>query len=81
MCVEAISERPQAEPHIVIPEWMTSKQVESINKLFARNPDGSNSRHAFFQRVERYGIGSDRYVGLKWCGMFIGIEEDGYTHS
>ena len=21
------------------------------------------------------------YIGAEWCGMFIGIEEDGYTHS
>ena len=34
MNMEGISERSRAdvEPHIVIPEWMTSKQVESISE-------------------------------------------------
>jgi hypothetical protein len=27
------------------------------------------------------GIGSDRYAGIRWCHMFVGIEPDGYTHS
>ena len=67
-----------SEPHIVIPDWMTPEQVESINNLFARNPDGSATRHEFFSRVKYY-LGG--YCGLTWCGMFIGIEKDGYTHS
>jgi hypothetical protein len=66
-----------SEPHIVIPEWMTPQQVESINKLFDRSPDGASDRHAFFDRVRSYG----NHCGLTWCGMFVGIEKDGYAHT
>jgi hypothetical protein len=71
----------RGEPHIVIPEWMTPKQVEAINVLYKRSPDGSRNRHEFFTRVQESGIGSDRYAGINWCGMFVGIEPDGYTHT
>jgi hypothetical protein len=70
-----------SEPHIVVPEWMTSQQVEAIGKLFDRNSDGSPDRHAFFARVQRCGVCSDQYAGIHWCGIFVGIEKDGYTHS
>lgn len=60
-----------------IPDWMTIKQIDSAIKLFERNPDGSNDFMEWFARFENYGD----YAGIKWCGMFIGIESDGYTHS
>jgi|HubBroStandDraft_3_1064219.scaffolds.fasta_scaffold87594_1 hypothetical protein len=66
------------EPHVVVPDWMTPEQVESINKLFGRNPDGAKSRAEFFHRVQPYMGG---YCGLSWCGMFVGIEKDGYSHT
>jgi hypothetical protein len=68
----------ESEPHIVIPEWMTPKQVEAIGDLYKRSPDGSTSRGEFFRRVKPQ-LGG--FCGLTWCGMFIGIEKDGYTHS
>jgi hypothetical protein len=71
----------RGEPHIVIPEWMTPKQVEAVNKLYRRSPDGARNRHEFFTRVQECGIGSDRYAGLNWGSMFVGIEPDGYTHT
>lgn len=71
----------RGEPHIVIPEWMTPQQVEAIGRLYKRSPDGSRNRCEFFHRVQESGIGSDRYAGITWCGMFLGIERDGYTHS
>jgi hypothetical protein len=71
----------QHQPHIVIPKWMTPKQVEAINLLYKRSPDGSLNRHAFFARVQQYGIGSDLYAGINWCNTFVGIEPDGYTHT
>jgi hypothetical protein len=71
----------RGEPHIVIPEWMTPQQVNAIGKLYKRSPDGARNRHEFFNRVQESGIGSDRYAGITWCGMFVGIEPDGYTHT
>lgn len=62
---------------LVMPEWMTPQQFAAVNRLYARNEDEAESRVAFFGRVQNYGD----YCGLAWCGMFIGIEKDGYTHS
>jgi len=67
--------------HVVIPEWMTPAQVEAVNKLYYRNPDGSKDRYEFFTRVENCGIGSNRYAGITWCGLFVGIDPDGHTHT
>ena len=67
--------------HITVPEWMTQAQVEAVNKLYRRSPDGSRDRYEFFNRLQESGIGSDRYAGINWCGMFVGIEPDGYTHT
>ncbi len=64
------------EVTVYVPGWMTDEQAQAVRQLFDRNPDGSTLRE-FFDRVEPYGD----YCGLGWCGMFIGIEKDGYTHS
>jgi hypothetical protein len=71
----------EGEGHVVIPGWMTPAQVEAINKLYRRSHDGSKDRREFFTRIQECGIGSDRFAGIKWCGMFVGIEPDGYTHT
>jgi hypothetical protein len=67
--------------YIVRPEWMTDAQVEAIWNLYKRSPDGSRDRWEFSTRVQESGVGSDRYAGISWCGMFVGIEADGYTHT
>jgi 7,8-dihydro-6-hydroxymethylpterin-pyrophosphokinase len=67
-----------SEPHVVVPEWMTPQQVEAISNLYTRNPDGSVNQAHFFNRVHPH-VGG--YCGLDWCGMFVGIEKDGYTHT
>jgi hypothetical protein len=61
---------------VAVPDWMTAKQVEAVHNLYTRDRQGV-SREEFFRKVENYGD----YCGLSWCGMFIGIEKDGYTHS
>ena len=67
----------EVEPHIVVPEWMTPEQVAAICELYKRSPDGSPNKVHFFHRVQQY----HDYCGIPWCGMFVGIEKDGYTHS
>lgn len=62
-------------------DWLTRQQVDAVNKLYMRNPDGASTRLEFFQRVQRAGFGSDSYAAITWCGMYIGIETDGYAHS
>jgi hypothetical protein len=67
----------RAYERIVIPEWMSPAQVDATKRLYARGEDGSKTREEFWTRVENYGD----YAGIQWCGMFLGIEKDGYTHS
>ena len=57
----------RGEGYVVIPEWMTPAQVEAVNKLYQRSPDGSRDRREFFTGVQECGIGSDRFAAIKWC--------------
>jgi hypothetical protein len=67
-----------SEPHVVVPEWMTSEQVAALSDLYKGNPDGAKTQAEFFSRA-RFCIGD--FCGIDYCGMFVGIEKDGYTHS
>jgi hypothetical protein len=67
--------------NVVNPEWMTPKQVEAVNQLYKQNPDGSPDRYEFFTRVQKYGIGSDRFATIEWCGRLIRIGQNGFTHT
>jgi hypothetical protein len=57
----------------------TRKQVEAFFDLYRRNADGSPNYRAFRRRiVPQHG----QYHALpNWCGMYVGIERDGYTHT
>ena len=57
---------------------ITRAQREAILRKYQQNPDGSTSYRAFRSRAHRAFAGT---VMLHWCGMWLGIEPDGYTHS
>jgi hypothetical protein len=59
-------------------EGATPDQLIALVKLYWRNADGAQTYNEFRNRAHSYHGG---YIGLDWCGMFIGIEKDGYTHS
>lgn len=52
-------------------------QREALKRKYDQDPDGAKSYKEFRKRLT---IGFDCIV-FKWCGMWLGIEEDGYTHS
>jgi len=56
---------------------ITRKQREAIARVYHRDPDGSKSYLQFRHRVV---MGYDCLM-IQWCGMWLGIESDGYTHS
>jgi hypothetical protein len=60
---------------------ITRAQIESLYRLYSRNNDGSNSYLAFRRRARLTGITGDMYLGIDWCGMFVGIESDGHSHT
>ena len=57
---------------------LTRQQREAIWKLYNRDPNGSKG-YLQFRRRFHWHFGD--YVGGAWCGMFVGIELDGYTHT
>ena len=59
---------------------LTKAQRHAIKRKFDINPDGAKSYREFRRRAfpELCGWGA---IMLPWCGMFLGIEKDGYTHS
>lgn len=62
-------------------ETLPGPQRDGLKSLWKRSPDGSLSFPDFVARAtEPTGI-LKPYVGIGWCGMFVGIETDGYTHS
>ncbi len=58
----------------------TRAQREAVKRLFDRNPDGETSYRTFRRRFS-WPIHADCYLFGKWCGMWVGIEWDGYTHT
>jgi len=55
----------------------TRAQREAIARKFHQSPDGAATYKDFRKRVVQ---GFDCLM-LQWCGMWLGIERDGYTHS
>jgi hypothetical protein len=60
---------------------LTKPQRRALKRKFDDNPDGSKTYREFRKRVVPGGFGSDSYIMIQWCGMWLGIEVDGYTHS
>jgi hypothetical protein len=51
-------------------------QRAAIYRLWMRDPQGMT--YIQFRRTVHY---SRDYAMVQWCGMWLGIETDGYTHS
>ena len=61
----------------LVPE-MNVSQMWGLWRKFRDNPDGSPDFMSFMERAQ---IGSWDCLMIQWCGMWLGIEQDGYTHS
>ena len=58
---------------------LTKEQRRAVYRKYLQNPDGARSYLEFRRRV---GLGfAGEYIMLPWCGMYVGIERDGYTHT
>ena len=60
--------------------WITEAQFNSLLRTFLHNQDGSPNWISFRRRC-RQGVGLDGAIMIHWCGMWLGIEPDGYAHS
>ena len=56
---------------------LNKDQLISLHRKYQQSPDGSES---FLQFRRRVVPGYDCAM-IQWCGMWLGIELDGYTHS
>jgi hypothetical protein len=61
-------------------ETMNKKQFAAVKKLFNRNPDGCETFYELSARAHPEIGFPDTYV-IYWCGMTVGIEPDGHTHT
>ena len=55
---------------------ITKAQQQALKRIYLRG-DGAGS-YLTFRRTAKAGYDC---VMLPWCGMWLGIESDGYTHS
>jgi hypothetical protein len=60
----------------------TRQQIEAFKSIYDRPLDNGPAAPTYlqFRRTVRPAIGLDCYM-VEWCGMWLGIETDGYTHS
>lgn len=62
----------------MLQESMTSEQYLALVVKYERDPDGSTTLEEFVRRAVGPCHGT---MFIKWCGMTLGVEPDGYTHS
>ena len=55
---------------------ITNKQKVAIHRIWLRNNLGMT--YLQFRRTVKHGYDC---LMVRWCGMWLGIEADGYTHS
>lgn len=61
---------------------VTDAQRTALTRLFARHAEGAATVEEFAERGGlEYLLCGGGCVMVQWCGMTIGIEPDGYTHS
>jgi hypothetical protein len=60
---------------------VTAAQFRALRRKYDQNADEASSFEEFLTRVSPGGVGTDQYILVRWCGMWLGIETDGYTHS
>jgi len=61
---------------------ITKEQQEAVRAKYRQNSDGSPDYLHFRRRWKASGVSGDMWLACSdWCGMYIGIEKDGYTHS
>ena len=61
---------------------LTRKQREALLKVYGRGWGGNPKPKTYlqFRRTAQREVCGDAIM-VHWCGMWLGIEPDGYTHS
>lgn len=58
---------------------LTKEQRKAVKRIYDRN-DPCTAKMTYREFRRTLGAGYD-CVMIKWAGIWIGIEKDGYTHS
>ena len=58
---------------------LTRLQREALFRLYCRDTSVAKSYIAFRRRI-MYSLCGE-YIVVNWNGLYLGIEQDGYTHS
>ena len=59
---------------------LNKAQQQAVYRLYQGNPDGSPSYWHFRHRVFPLLL-EPTCAMIRYCGMYVGIEPDGYVHS
>lgn len=60
----------------------TKAQRVAVKRVYDRKCKGEPASYlAFRRKFKQSGVAGDNYLFGPWCGMWLGIEKDGYTHS
>jgi hypothetical protein len=62
----------------------TRAQREAVFRLYCQKFDGTvwmKGYRSFRKQFQWTGVCGDYYLFGPYCGMFVGIERDGYIHS
>ena len=54
----------------------TREQREALKRIWMRGTDERT-----YRQLRRDVVGGNDCLMLRWAGMWLGIERDGYTHS
>ena len=58
---------------------LTKPQRTSIHRKWVQESQSLTYRQ--FRKTAQPQLFGDGAIMIKWCGMWLGIEPDGYTHS
>ena len=58
---------------------ITRQQRVALHRVWMRDDQGQTYRQ--FRKSATTGMSMDECVIIRWCGMWLGIEPEGYTHS
>lgn len=59
---------------------ITKPQAKAVWRKWKQNNDG-HARYKYMLRSVQPTFGLDGAIVLRWCGMYVCIERDGYAHT
>jgi hypothetical protein len=60
----------------------TRKQREALKRKYMHGQYAARGiSYTEFRRTIQPSFGMDNAIVVRWCGMYLAIEKDGYTHS